>query len=65
MTKREQWLLDIARDLARYLDYKTFGSNDRILLARHLHEVLMEYDDVEPCHDQDRIEWLKRHEATV
>lgn len=65
MSEREQWLVNIARECARFLDYKTFGNNDRIQIARELHAVLMEYEDVVPCHQTDLEEWRKRQEALV
>ncbi len=65
MTERELRLLDVARDAMRFLDYKTSHSEARILIGRHLHNVLLEYDDIEPLNDADKIEWRKRREATV
>lgn len=65
MTVREQALVNVGRELARFLDYKTFGANDRIQIARELWRVLLMYEDVVPCHQTDLEEWRKRQEALV
>lgn len=65
VTARERHLIHMARELARFLDYKTFGSNDRIMLARELHVALMAYEDVEPQHDLDRADWRKRRDERL
>ncbi len=58
LSTRERWLLDMARQCARFLDYR--GDQDRVPLSRSLHAALMAYEDVEPCHDLDREDWRKR-----
>lgn len=65
VTLRELQLIEVARHMAQFLDYKTFGQHDRVNIARKLHEALMNYEDVEPCNDLDRIEWRKRRDERL
>lgn len=65
VTERERRLINVARDLARFLDYRTHGANDRIVLARELHSTLLAYEDVKPCERTDLEEWLKRRDNAV
>ena len=63
MSTREERLVDAARWMLRFLTHKDFGSQTRILLSRRVYDCLMDYEDFEPAHDDDRADWRKRREA--
>jgi len=63
--QRVKQLVNVARDARRYLRNAAAGNgrnglNDDVLLNRSLARVLELFDDFEPCHDEDRREWLRR-----
>lgn len=60
MDERETQLVNVGRDIRRYWrDRNTgrIGANAIILLQRDLDRALANYDDEQPCHDDDRREW--------
>lgn len=57
--------MNAARDARRFFRNCAAGNgrnglHDDVLIGRSLARVLELFDDFEPCHDEDRREWLAR-----
>ena len=67
---RVKQLVNVARDARRFFRNASAGNarngpHDVVHLNRSLARVLESFDDYEPCHDEDRREWLARHALTL